>query len=63
MFAGYNKGSLYASYFLKMYYKRLYKDFRDNHFFIAIPFNNIDNSFDLSKGIIDMTSYMFKKEQ
>ena len=58
-FGGFNKGSLYSSHFLKIYYKKLYKDFQNNHFFIAIPFNNIDNSFDWSKGIIDLTSIMF----
>lgn len=61
IFAGFNKGSLYSSYFLKKYYKQIYEQFGYKHFFAAVLFNNIDDSFDLSTGIIDLTNIMFKE--
>ncbi len=59
MFSGFNKATMFIPDIFSKYYKKLYKRFKKNHFFIAIPFNNIDNTFDSFTGIINLTTYMF----
>lgn len=60
VFGGGNIGTVKATEYLSMYYKQIYKKFKNNHYFFALEINRIDNTINFSKGIIDLTDIMFK---
>lgn len=47
-----------VSYFVENY-EKLYKDFKEQHYFIAFPINYLDGSYDAHQSYIDMSDDMF----
>lgn len=59
LFGGISISTVKATEYLKTQYKEIYKKYKNNHYFLAIEINLIDNSFNHKKGIIDLTNDMF----
>lgn len=59
LFGGRSIGTIKATEYLMTQYKRIYKKYKNKHYFFAIEINLIDNSINYKKGIIDLTKEMF----
>lgn len=62
LFGGRLISTLKATEYLYSQYKNIYKKFKNKHYFFAVEFNLVDNSFNHQKGIIDLTEKMFKTQ-
>lgn len=59
LFGGKSISTIKATEYLKTYYKDIYKNHKNGHYFLAIEINLVTNSFNFKDGIIDLTDKMF----